>query len=68
MKGFARACGKAFKPSAHHGRLSFPSRRTFVTQTQRRRATTAAGRGLSYPIVDHYYEYVLRVANNRIDS
>ncbi|KAL5319999.1 hypothetical protein ACEPPN_013058 [Leptodophora sp. 'Broadleaf-Isolate-01'] len=42
--------------------LPFPcvKRRTFVSQAQRRRATTAAeGLGLSYPVVDHHYDAIV---------
>ncbi|KAK0116519.1 succinate dehydrogenase flavoprotein subunit [Cadophora gregata] len=36
------------------------NRRTFVSQAQRRRATTAAeGLGLSYPVVDHHYDAIV---------
>ena len=58
MKGLARTCGKVFQNSFRNGVSAPNARRTFVTQAQRRRATTQAGGVLGTPIVDHHYEWV----------
>ena len=55
MKAFSRPCRRAYNLfNASAGQ----ARRTFVTQAQRRKATTSAGGGLGFPIVDHHYECV----------
>lgn len=38
-------------------RYSFGQRRTFLSEPQRRKATTASGSSLSFPLIDHHYEY-----------
>ncbi|KAE8446983.1 succinate dehydrogenase flavoprotein subunit [Mollisiaceae sp. DMI_Dod_QoI] len=58
MKGLVRVCGNVL--SKYHFDRAFPSlRRNYVTQTARRRATTAAGGGLSYPLIDHHYDAIV---------
>jgi succinate dehydrogenase (ubiquinone) flavoprotein subunit len=43
------------KPFYH--RSLFGQRRTFLSQPQRRKATTASGPGQSFLLIDHHYEY-----------
>jgi hypothetical protein len=59
MKGLTRrlvgACVKVHALGVGAGRGA--GRRGFVTQAQRRKATTASGgKGLGFPVVDHHYE------------
>jgi hypothetical protein len=56
MKRISRACGKALNRSSYYGSFSIPNTRSFLTQSQRR-ATTGRWGGLSFPIIDHHYEY-----------
>jgi hypothetical protein len=58
MRGFARKCAKTLNRNAFASK-SPTNRRTFITQAQRRKATTSAHGGLNFPIVDHHYEYGL---------
>ncbi|TVY38045.1 putative succinate dehydrogenase [ubiquinone] flavoprotein subunit, mitochondrial [Lachnellula subtilissima] len=58
MKAFMKNRGKL--PSRNfrsHGAAI--KRRNFVTQTSRRRATTAAGGGLHFPVIDHHYDAIV---------
>jgi hypothetical protein len=65
MKGLTRMLGKRLdKHLLWNGSFS-GQRRTFVTQTQRRRAVTASAKGLGFPIVDHSYEYVAEFNRER---
>ncbi|TVY76062.1 putative succinate dehydrogenase [ubiquinone] flavoprotein subunit [Lachnellula suecica] len=56
MKGFARNCGKLL---SRNFQLPPASWRTFVTATQRRRATTAASGCLPFPVIDHHYDAIV---------
>jgi succinate dehydrogenase (ubiquinone) flavoprotein subunit len=38
-------------------KYSFGQRRTFLSEPQRRKATTASGPSLRFPLIDHHYEY-----------
>lgn len=60
-RGRMKASSRTLRNSFRNGAMSLPKRqgRSFVTQAQRRRATTAAGGGLGTPIVDHHYEWVI---------
>jgi hypothetical protein len=58
-----RLAGKYVSKSKHleHGFKCTVGRRGLVTQSQRRKATTASGLGLTYPVIDHKYEYTITV-------
>lgn len=62
MRGLVRTCEKVLRgrKDAWVKKCIEPpaKRRSFVTQAQKRRATTDAGSGLTFPVVDHHYEYV----------
>ena len=58
MTRFVRSLRRALERPLRHGPASF-QKRGYLSQTQRRRATTASGPGLSFPLIDHHYEYVI---------
>ncbi|KAE9375023.1 succinate dehydrogenase [Stipitochalara longipes BDJ] len=57
MTRSVRNIGRILRP-LHHGAAP-RQRRTYLTQTQRRKATTASGRGLSVPLIDHHYDAIV---------
>ena len=60
MRSLMRSLGRGLGRHLRNGR-STQARRSYVTETQRRRASPVAngiGNGLTYPLIDHHYEYV----------
>ncbi|EHK96565.1 putative succinate dehydrogenase [Glarea lozoyensis 74030] len=51
--------GKHISKHLEHGLKYTVGRRGLVTQSQRRKATTASGLGLTYPVIDHKYDAIV---------
>ncbi|KAN0099127.1 succinate dehydrogenase [Hyaloscypha variabilis] len=58
MTRFVRSLRRALERPLRHGPASF-QKRGYLTQTQRRKATTASGPGLSFPLIDHHYDAIV---------
>lgn len=58
MKLPVRPIGAGLRKPIYH-RSSFGQRRTFLSQPQRRKATTASGPSLSFPLIDHHYDAIV---------
>ncbi|TVY47440.1 putative succinate dehydrogenase [ubiquinone] flavoprotein subunit, mitochondrial [Lachnellula occidentalis] len=58
MKAFKRNPGKLLNRNFRCDGAAI-KRRNFITETSRRRATTAASGGLHYPVIDHHYDAIV---------